>query len=136
MSGGDRAKADAVAASYHLLGRLGLTTRQIADVVVKKVRGDVATRYSFRDRKIDVLVLNAGVMEGGSMVDVPLMHGLLKAVPARAALLLPRIAAPLAAHSRVPLHGPSHLCSQRPTVRKPPQCPTWASASWAAGPMG
>ncbi|MBB4707633.1 acriflavin resistance protein [Xanthomonas arboricola] len=35
---------------------LGLTTRQIADVIVKKVRGDVATRYSFRDRKIDVLV--------------------------------------------------------------------------------
>jgi HAE1 family hydrophobic/amphiphilic exporter-1 len=35
---------------------LGLTTRQIADVVVKKVRGDVATRYSFRSRKIDVLV--------------------------------------------------------------------------------
>ncbi|HEY4583356.1 MAG TPA: efflux RND transporter permease subunit [Lysobacter sp.] len=35
---------------------LGLTTRQIADAVVKKVRGDVATRYSFRDRKIDVLV--------------------------------------------------------------------------------
>jgi len=37
-------------------GALGLTTRQIADVVVKKVRGDVATRYSFRSRKIDVLV--------------------------------------------------------------------------------
>ena len=37
-------------------GALGFTTRQIADVVVKKVRGDVATRYSFRDRKIDVLV--------------------------------------------------------------------------------
>ncbi len=37
-------------------GALGLTTRQIADSVVKKVRGDVATRYSFRDRKIDVLV--------------------------------------------------------------------------------
>ncbi len=35
---------------------LGLTTRQIADVVVKNVRGDVATRYSFRDRKIDVRV--------------------------------------------------------------------------------
>ncbi|MBD8526940.1 efflux RND transporter permease subunit [Pseudomarimonas arenosa] len=35
---------------------LGLTTRQIADQVVKKVRGEVATRYSFRDRKIDVLV--------------------------------------------------------------------------------
>jgi HAE1 family hydrophobic/amphiphilic exporter-1 len=37
-------------------GAMGLTTRQIADVVVSKVRGDVATRYSFRDRKIDVLV--------------------------------------------------------------------------------
>src|SRR5690606_7423931 len=28
----------------------------IADAVVNKVRGNVATRYSFRDRKIDVLV--------------------------------------------------------------------------------
>jgi len=37
-------------------GALGMTTRQIADVVVNKVNGDVATRYSFRDRKIDVLV--------------------------------------------------------------------------------
>ncbi|MBS7455988.1 efflux RND transporter permease subunit [Coralloluteibacterium stylophorae] len=35
---------------------LGLTTRQIADIVVRNVRGEVATRYSFRDRKIDVLV--------------------------------------------------------------------------------
>jgi HAE1 family hydrophobic/amphiphilic exporter-1 len=35
---------------------LGLTTKQIADQVVRKVRGEVATRYSFRDRKIDVLV--------------------------------------------------------------------------------
>lgn len=35
---------------------LGLTTRQISDQVVNKVRGSVATRYSFRDRKIDVLV--------------------------------------------------------------------------------
>ena len=35
---------------------LGLTTRQVADEVVRKVRGEVATRYSFRDRKIDVLV--------------------------------------------------------------------------------
>src|SRR5690606_23108860 len=35
---------------------LGLTTRQVADAVVKKVKGEVATRYSFRDRKIDVLV--------------------------------------------------------------------------------
>jgi HAE1 family hydrophobic/amphiphilic exporter-1 len=37
-------------------GALGMTTRQIADVIVNKVNGDVATRYSFRDRKIDVLV--------------------------------------------------------------------------------
>lgn len=35
---------------------IGLTTRQIADQVVRQVRGEVATRYSFRDRKIDVLV--------------------------------------------------------------------------------
>jgi hydrophobic/amphiphilic exporter-1 (mainly G- bacteria), HAE1 family len=35
---------------------LGLTTKQIADQVVDKVKGSVATRYSFRDRKIDVLV--------------------------------------------------------------------------------
>ncbi len=35
---------------------LGLTTRQIADAVVNKVRGNIATRYGFRDRKIDVLV--------------------------------------------------------------------------------
>jgi len=35
---------------------LGLTTRQVADAVVNKVKGNVATRYSFRDRKIDVLV--------------------------------------------------------------------------------
>jgi HAE1 family hydrophobic/amphiphilic exporter-1 len=35
---------------------LGLTTKQISDQVVRKIRGEVATRYSFRDRKIDVLV--------------------------------------------------------------------------------
>ncbi|KGM56360.1 acriflavin resistance protein [Lysobacter daejeonensis GH1-9] len=35
---------------------LGLTTRQLADAVVRQVRGEVATRYSFRDRRIDVLV--------------------------------------------------------------------------------
>ncbi|MEO8673231.1 MAG: efflux RND transporter permease subunit [Tahibacter sp.] len=35
---------------------LGLTTRQIADQVVRKVRGEVATRYNFRDKKVDVLV--------------------------------------------------------------------------------
>ncbi len=35
---------------------LGLTTKQISDQIVNKVRGSVATRYNFRDRKIDVLV--------------------------------------------------------------------------------
>ena len=50
-------------------GALGLTTRQIADIVVKKVRGDVATRYSFRDRKIDVLV-RAQVSDRASVDDI------------------------------------------------------------------
>ena len=36
--------------------RLGLSVPDIAETVVKQIRGDVATRYSFRDRKIDVLV--------------------------------------------------------------------------------
>ncbi|MGD8964042.1 MAG: efflux RND transporter permease subunit [Gammaproteobacteria bacterium] len=36
--------------------RLGLVVRDVADVVVSKVRGDVATRYTWRDKKIDVLV--------------------------------------------------------------------------------
>lgn len=35
---------------------LGLTVKQISDQVVDKLRGRVATRYSWRDRKIDVLV--------------------------------------------------------------------------------
>jgi HAE1 family hydrophobic/amphiphilic exporter-1 len=38
------------------LASIGLTTRQAADQIVRKVRGEVATKYSFRDRKIDVLV--------------------------------------------------------------------------------
>lgn len=38
--------------------RLGLVVSDIADRVVAKVRGNVATRYSVRDRKIDVLVRN------------------------------------------------------------------------------
>ena len=38
------------AASY------GLQVHEVADRVVSSVRGDVATRYSWRDRKIDVLV--------------------------------------------------------------------------------
>jgi HAE1 family hydrophobic/amphiphilic exporter-1 len=48
---------------------LGLTTRQIADIVVKKVRGEVATRYSFRDRKIDVLV-RARASDRASVEDI------------------------------------------------------------------
>ncbi len=36
--------------------RLGLIVRDIADTVVAKVRGEVATRYTWRDKKIDVLV--------------------------------------------------------------------------------
>ncbi|WP_020401788.1 efflux RND transporter permease subunit [Gracilimonas tropica] len=35
---------------------LGLQVHEVADLVVSNVRGDVATRYSWRDRKIDVLV--------------------------------------------------------------------------------
>lgn len=35
---------------------LGLTTKQISDQIVRKVRGEVATRFSVRDRKVDVLV--------------------------------------------------------------------------------
>jgi HAE1 family hydrophobic/amphiphilic exporter-1 len=48
---------------------LGLTTKQIADQVVNKVRGSVATRYSFRDRKIDVLV-RAQENQRGSVDDI------------------------------------------------------------------
>jgi HAE1 family hydrophobic/amphiphilic exporter-1 len=35
---------------------IGLNVYEIADRVVKKVRGEVATRYAWHDRKIDVLV--------------------------------------------------------------------------------
>lgn len=35
---------------------LGLQVHEVADLVVSKVRGDVATRYSWRDQKIDVMV--------------------------------------------------------------------------------
>jgi HAE1 family hydrophobic/amphiphilic exporter-1 len=38
--------------------QLGLLTSDVADTVVSKVRGDVATRYTLHDRKIDVLVRN------------------------------------------------------------------------------
>src|SRR5690606_33772438 len=33
--------------------QLGLVVSDIADTVVNKIRGEVATRYSWRDRKID-----------------------------------------------------------------------------------
>ncbi|MEL7185328.1 MAG: efflux RND transporter permease subunit [Pseudomonadota bacterium] len=36
--------------------KLGLAVRSIADRVVANVRGDLATRYTWRDKKIDVLV--------------------------------------------------------------------------------
>ena len=36
--------------------KLGLVVRDIADRVVANVRGEVATRYTWRDKKIDVLV--------------------------------------------------------------------------------
>ena len=36
--------------------KLGLAVRDIADRIVANVRGEVATRYTWRDRKIDVLV--------------------------------------------------------------------------------
>ena len=48
---------------------LGMTTRQIADQVVRKVRGEVATRYSVRDRKIDVLV-RAQAADRASLDDI------------------------------------------------------------------
>jgi len=35
---------------------LGLQVHEIADRVVSNIRGDIATRYSWRDRKIDILV--------------------------------------------------------------------------------
>ncbi len=35
---------------------LGMPVYQLADRVVSKVRGDIATKYSWRDRKVDVLV--------------------------------------------------------------------------------
>ncbi len=35
---------------------LGLSVRDVADQLVRQVRGEVATKYSLRDRKIDVLV--------------------------------------------------------------------------------
>ena len=55
---------------------LGLTVRDIADRVVSSVRGDVATRYRWRDKKIDVLVRsvdtrNASIEEVRNLVVNP-----------------------------------------------------------------
>ncbi|HEX6928680.1 MAG TPA: efflux RND transporter permease subunit [Gammaproteobacteria bacterium] len=44
--------------------QLGLVVSDIADTVVNKVRGEVATKYSWRDRKIDVLVRNQEEQRG------------------------------------------------------------------------
>lgn len=51
------------------LAALGLTVREASDQVVRKVRGEVATRYSWRDRKVDVLV-RAAEEERASLADV------------------------------------------------------------------
>lgn len=48
---------------------LGLTVRDVADQVVRKVRGEVATRYSLGDRKIDVLV-RSRVADRSSVADL------------------------------------------------------------------
>ncbi|MEO8803007.1 MAG: efflux RND transporter permease subunit [Rudaea sp.] len=48
---------------------LGLTTKQISDQIVNKVRGAVATQYNFQDRKIDVLV-RARPNERASVADI------------------------------------------------------------------
>lgn len=51
------------------LAQLGLTEDQVAQTVVDKVRGDVATRFTWRDRKIDVLVRNRA-NQRASLADV------------------------------------------------------------------
>jgi len=48
---------------------LGLNVYQVADRVVRKVRGYVATRYSRHDRKIDVLV-RSREQDRGSVADI------------------------------------------------------------------
>ena len=51
------------------IAALGLSVRQVADQLVNTVRGTVATRYSWRDRKIDILV-RAGEPNRSSIDDV------------------------------------------------------------------
>lgn len=43
--------------------RLGLAVRDVADRVVANVRGELATRYTWRDRKIDVLVRSVNTQD-------------------------------------------------------------------------
>ena len=43
--------------------KLGLTVRDIANSVVSSVRGELATRYTWRDKKIDVLVRSVDTRE-------------------------------------------------------------------------
>lgn len=43
--------------------KLGLAVRDIADIVVANVRGELATRYTWRDKKIDVLVRSVDTRE-------------------------------------------------------------------------
>jgi HAE1 family hydrophobic/amphiphilic exporter-1 len=43
--------------------KLGLTVRDIANNVVSSVRGELATRYTWRDKKIDVLVRSVDTRE-------------------------------------------------------------------------
>ncbi|MDX1515436.1 MAG: efflux RND transporter permease subunit [Woeseiaceae bacterium] len=43
--------------------QLGLAVRDIADRIVANVRGELATRYTWRDRKIDVLVRSVDTRE-------------------------------------------------------------------------
>jgi hypothetical protein len=102
---------------------LGLTTRQIADVVVKKVRGEVATRYSFRDRKIDVLV-RAQESDRASVDDI------------RRLIVNPGSGAPVtldavAAWSRPPAPARSIAPTRRRVAIISPTC---ATAIWAARP--
>jgi len=48
---------------------MGLNVREIADGIVHKIRGDVATQYSWHDRKIDVLV-RANEEDRNSLQDI------------------------------------------------------------------
>ncbi|MCO7226927.1 efflux RND transporter permease subunit [Pleionea sp. CnH1-48] len=48
---------------------LGLSVPEVANNVVRKLRGEVATKYAFRDRKIDVLV-RASETDRSSVEDV------------------------------------------------------------------